>query len=316
MLKNFFTFFFLVATNVIFFAQNQIDKVSDDACPCISQISTEIKEKKKYKKIKECISSSILKIQMKNSLIKMTSKTMDTLNKYASEELPDSTLLMEDNYIIVVDKDYKEVEENLLRNCQSMKVLLASHDQKRRNSVSNKKTANEHYDLGQMFFKEGKYAIAIEHYKNAVAVDPKFAFAWDMIGYSYRKLNEYNEAIYYYKKSLEIDSKGKMPLINIAYAYEYNKDYDEAINAMNNYIHIYPNEGEGYYGRGRLYHIKGDYEQALDDTIKAYLMYSEINSPYARDAEYNISLFYNELKEAERLEVFDKIAKRYNLQID
>ncbi|RDY59865.1 tetratricopeptide repeat protein [Flagellimonas nanhaiensis] len=316
-MKYFFLIFCVFLTSANSFAQNQIEQISKEACPCIGGISTGIKEKKKFKKIKECISSSILTVQMKNSLLKMTSKVKDTLDHYASSELPDSLQIKDENNIIIeMDKDYDEVEEHLLRNCDAMKTLMASSDVESRNSVSNKKNAKEHYDKGQMFFSEGKYAIAIEHYKNAVEEDSKFAFAWDMIGYSYRKLEEYDKAIHNYEKSLEIDPKGKMPLINIAYAYEYKNDLDNAIKAMNNYIEVYPDEAEGYYGRGRLYHLEGDYEQALDDTMKAYIIYSKMNSPYARDAEHNLGMFYNELKEAGRLEIFETIAKKHNIQIN
>lgn len=292
--------------------KTQLERVSNESCKCIKNIRIDIKEKKKFKEIKECITSANLSIQLLDGL--GIEKKLDSV--VSNNAQIDSVFVDGDREIIIdVDKDYREIEEYLLRNCEAMKTLMASRDLETRNSVSNRKKARKDYDRGQAFFSQGKYAIAIEHYKNAVNKDSKFAFAWDMIGYSYRKLGEYDRAIENYKKSLEIDPKGKMPLINIAYAYEFKEEYDNAISAMNNYIRIYPKEAEGYYGRGRLFHLKGDYENALDDTMNAYLKYIDAGSPYARDAEKNLGMFYNELEEAGKIDLFEKIAKKYNIKI-
>jgi cytochrome c-type biogenesis protein CcmH/NrfG len=37
--------------------------------------------------------------------------------------------------------------------------------------------------------------------------DPEFAFAWDNLGISYRRLNNYDKAIDAYSKSIAIDPK-------------------------------------------------------------------------------------------------------------
>jgi hypothetical protein len=65
-----------------------------------------------------------------------------------------------------------------------------------------------------------------------------------------------------------------------------------------------------------MYHNKGDYENALDNTMKAYVLYNEISSPYARDAESNLELFYRELKEKGQLDLFKKIAKKHNITFE
>ena len=290
-----------------------VEKVAKESCACIGEIKVDIKDEKKYKQIKECIGSANMTVQLLSGL--GIEKTLDSISN--GGEVVDSVLVNGDKEIIIdIDQNYKEIEEYLLRNCEAMKTLMASKDEKNKHSVSRKKKAKKAYDQGQMFFQEGKYAIAIEHYKNAVAIDPKFAFAWDMIGYSYRKLGDYDKAIENYEKSLEIDPKGKMPLINIAYAHEFKGDFDGGIEAMNHYISIYPEEAEGYYGRGRLYHKKQDYRRALDDMMKAYKLYTEVGSPYARDAESNLGLFYRELEGQSNLELFFEMAKKHDIKVD
>ena len=307
-----FTFLF-IATFSVYSQSELVERVANESCSCIGEIRIDIKEEKKYEKIKECITSANMTVQLLNGL--GIEKSLDSISK--SEDVVDSVMAKGDKEIIIdIDKDYKEIEEYLLKNCAAMKTLMASRDLKNRHSVSRKKKAKKAYDKGQMFFQEGKYAIAIQHYKNAVAIDPKFAFAWDMIGYSYRKLGEYDKAIENYQKSLEIDPKGKMPLINIAYAHEFKGDFDSAIEAMNNYIEIYPDEAEGYYGRARLYHKEQDYRSALDDMMKAYTLYNKVGSPYARDAESNLGLFYRELEEQNSLDLFFEMAKKHDIKVE
>lgn len=306
-----------ITVNSVVSQTTGIEKVSDEACNCISNIKTTIQETTKFERIKECISASILSEQLQNSLLNSLEKTTDTLASYSAENLPDSLQIEEEGDIVInADKNYKEIEEHLLRSCEPMQILLSSRDLKSENSISNRKRAQVLYDKGQLFFEKGQFENAIREYRKALKVDENFAFAWDMLGYSYRKLGEYDEAIKYYRKSLEIDPKGKMPLINIAYASEFNKDYPGAIKAMDNYINVYPNDAEGYYGRGRLYHLTKDYKNGLNDMFKAYLMYKEANSPYAQDAEHSIGLFYRDMQKEGKIELFNKIAKKHNIEIN
>jgi cytochrome c-type biogenesis protein CcmH/NrfG len=53
--------------------------------------------------------------------------------------------------------------------------------------------------------------------------DPEFAFAWDNLGISYRRLNNYDKAIDAYSKSIAIDPKWINAATNIAVAYIHKK---------------------------------------------------------------------------------------------
>ena len=196
-----------------------------------------------------------------------------------------------------------------------MKRLMMNESEERENSVSNKKKAIRYYNEGQDLYRQGNFKKAIKKYKKAVKEDENFAFAWDMIGLSYRQLQQYGKAIEHYNKSLEVQPGGKVPLMNIPVAYEYLKEYEKAITGYENFMKVFPGDPEGYYGLGRIYHLQGDYENALENMCKAYLIYKELNSPYIRDAGQNIALFYNELKQQNRLDIFEKAAKKYNIQI-
>jgi tetratricopeptide (TPR) repeat protein len=50
----------------------------------------------------------------------------------------------------------------------------------------------------------GKYDDAIEILEDIVDDNPKHADAWNLMGYSHRKLGEYDDALEYYEKALKL----------------------------------------------------------------------------------------------------------------
>ncbi len=238
---------------VIFFsalfvsAQDEdIKKVSDESCSCISEISLNIEKTEANEKIKSCISTAILSNQIKGDLLGQIRKSVDvsTLSK------ENDSIVDEDNkdITIIVDKNYDEIEEYLLRNCEKLKILIASDNKEFDNSYSTNKKALKLYDEGVTFFKERNYKKVAPKFKKALKEDKKFGFAWDNLGMCQRQLRDYKEAIKSYNESLNLDPSGRMPLMNIPVVYEYLKDYDKAIKAYKRFSDIYPKDPEGHYG--------------------------------------------------------------------
>lgn len=290
--------------------------ISEDACGCMEQVDLTSPKSEQYEKIKSCISSSILSYQLMKSLQNLSKNTNDSISQ-PSENLTNALKdsVQQINIEIVADKNFKEVEAYSLRNCEALKHIMASNNEKSESSVSDKKKAIEFYNKGQQYYAKGNYGNAIVEFSKAVKKDKNFAFAWDNLGLCYRKQGQNKQAIDCYNKSLEIDPTGKMPLTNIPIAYEMMKDYDNAIKSYEKLIAKYPEDPEGFYGIGRMYHLKTDYENALDNMMHAYILYKEQNSPYVHDAESNIALFYRELEAKGQLDVFHKAAKKYNIKI-
>lgn len=315
-MKNSLIIFF---TSLIFSGmtaqENEIIAISEDACECMEEIDLETSKSDQYEGINSCISDAILSHQLMQSLKNIPEISKDSIPN-ASESITgiSKDSVQQINIEIVTDKNYKEIEAYSLRNCSVMKRIMASDNTKSESSVSDKKKAIEFYNKGQQYYEAGNYGNAIVEFSKAVKKDKNFVFAWDNLGLSYRKKGQLKEAIKSYEKSLAIDPNGKMPLMNIPVAYEKLTDYDNAIKGYKKLIEFYPDDPEGYYGIGRMFHIKKDYENALENTIKAYLLYQEQNSPYIHDAENNIRLYYHELNERGELEIFNRIAEKYNIK--
>ncbi len=258
---------------------------SNEACECISKIATD--SEAKNEQIKKCIGLSL--------------KNLDQIENVSAEKS--------------AELNYKNIENFLVQNCGSLKSIAFSENRKFKYASSDNVLAQLAYDDGMDYLNEEDYENAIIKFTKAVTIDEKFAFAWDNLGISHRKNQQYDKAIDAYLKSLEIYPEGRLPLLNIAIAYNLNKDYPEAIHYYKRFISIYAEDPEGYYGLGLILYTQDQQEEGLDNLIRAYTIYTAQNSPYRADAAKKIGYMYKDLKNQDKLEVFNKVADKYNLKV-
>jgi tetratricopeptide (TPR) repeat protein len=302
---------------LLFAQQENIELISAKACECITEIETILPIKERTDKVNSCIRSQIIANQANDILQQMLQKTKDTIAETNSKEGVDSLLVAEnDNLVIEIEKNFKEIQGYLLENCPRLKILLMADDRKLENSVSDNKKAQAFYKKGNEFFSQQKYMQALVQFNKAVKKDPDFAFAWDNMGICHRRLGNYESAIKCYQTSLKLDPKGRVPLMNMAVAYELLKDYKNAAVTYDRFMEIHQGDPEGPYGAGRMYFQLGKYEKALDNMFMAYFGYKDMESPYMADAENNIGFFYQELEKRDKLDIFMKVAKKYNIEIN
>jgi len=271
---------------VLGYAQDNNDEkllaVSNDACECISQI--EASSDAKNDNISDCITKSL-----------ETKKGNETNVKN--------------------DISYKMVETYLVQHCKPLKELAFTENKKFKYASSDNVLAQLAYDDGMEYINEGDTENAIQKFSKAVEIDPNFAFAWDNLGISYRKNKQYENAIAAYLKSLEIYPEGRLPLLNIAITYNLNQQYTEAVTHYEKFIDIFSDDPEGYYGLGLILYTQDQEEAGLDNLIRAYTIYTSQNSPYRADAAKKIGYMYKDLKNQDKLEVFQKVADKYNLKV-
>ena len=303
----------LLVFPVIAIAQDDdsIKTIGDKACECTKEISTDQVRDSIVSKINSCITTYIFEDQM----TKAVAETGELVEEVLSTK--NDTVVGEGKTItIIVDKDFDAIQQYMFENCYAVKVLMTSNNAESKYSMSKNKKALQFYEEGEAHLRREEYDMAIVSFNKAVKKDPKFAFAWDNLGISYRRRGNYKEAIKCYEKSLEVDPTGKLPLQNLGIAYEYLEDYKKSAEVYDKYILQYPNDPEGYYGAGRMYYYAGDYAKGVDNAFKAYLMYKEMQSPYISDAQNVISVFYKDLKEKGKLDIFTEAAKNNNIQIN
>ena len=282
--------FFITFTS---YSQNDntadIKNISDNACNCISKISSSNNEKND--EVNNCISKSLVKTQKSDK---------ETNPKEVDSE----------------SESFKKIQSYIVDNCDALKNLMFAENQEHKHSTSNNVLAQLAYDDGMDYMNENDFENAIIKFKKATTIDPDFAYAWDNLGVSYRITNQHEKAINAYEKSLKIDPKGRLPLMNIAVAYNLDKDFKKAIKYYKKFISVYKEDPEGYYGLGLILYTNDKQEEGLDNLIHAYTIYTAQNSPYGSDAAKKIGYMYNDLKKQNKQDIFNKVAEKYNLSVE
>lgn len=313
-------FSLVVLINLNLFAQKEKDKAkpdideneilknySDEACKCIDSIHVFDKTKGEVsEEIKSCIDKQVLAYQIVLSF--------NNALKNEKDSLKTTEIIITDNKESEQYREYYyDIERFLMENCDALKQKVAADDKTRINSMSTNEEAIAFYDEGVILYEKANFEKAKKTFQKALDIDPKFAFAWDNLGLSYRQLGDYDKAIECYQKSLEIDPYGTLPLQNIAVAYEYKKEWNNALKAYQRLAEIDENNPETYYGMGRIYALQEELEKALDNICIAYVLYVKLNSPYRADAENILSYLYGQMKAQGKEDRFDEILDSHHI---
>jgi tetratricopeptide (TPR) repeat protein len=118
--------------------------------------------------------------------------------------------------------------------------------------------ARDQLNKGVQSYKNAQYEAAIEHFKNAVALDPSLLNAQIYLATAYAQQyvpgaeTEDNkrfatQAINEYKKVLAVDASNINSVKGIAYLYLQEKDWAQAKEFYNKAVQIDPNDPESYY---------------------------------------------------------------------
>lgn len=283
-----------------------LKNISEEICECVKKIEEFNKTSiQKNQEIKDCIDPKVVVYQTIAGL------QNPEIQEDGSQKIQVSTNPESDIY----RKYYRELETYTLRNCEEMKILTGSHNEVQQNSISTDPHAVKFYEEGTDLMQSEKFEKAVKKLKKAVEIDPKFAWAWDHLGLTYRYMGKLDEAIEAYETSLLINPDGPMPAQNLAIVYEYKQDFGKALYYYNRIIERYPENPEGYYGAARMHVFLEEHETAADKGAKAYNLYIIQNSPYRDDAEHLLRVIYTDMKEKGKEDRFLDILKQNNIDI-
>jgi len=135
----------------------------------------------------------------------------------------------------------------------------------------NKLKARDQLNKGVQAYKGANYEQAIEHFKNAVGLDPDLKVAKMYLATAYAQqyvpgvdtpenLRNAQQAIEEYKNVLQNDAQNVTSLKGIAFLYMQQKKFDEARDYYKKAIQADPNDPETYYSVGVI-----DWSQAYKD---------------------------------------------------
>ncbi|KQC09652.1 MAG: hypothetical protein APR62_13900 [Smithella sp. SDB] len=138
-------------------------------------------------------------------------------------------------------------------------------------------TAEEYFNRGNFFRKQGDLAQAISDYTNAIRVNSNYAKAYYNRGNVYVKQGNLAQAISDYTKAVEINPDYSEAYYNRGNTYEKQGNLAQAVSDYSSAIKINPKYAAAYCNRGNAYQTQGNLQQALSDYNKAI----EINPDFA-----------------------------------
>ena len=95
--------------------------------------------------------------------------------------------------------------------------------------------------LGQFYFGQQKYDLAIQHLKKSTELNPQYSSSYNMLGYSNRNLENFDEAEKAFKKYIELIPDDPNPYDSYAEMLSKQGRYEEAITQYEKALAIDPN---------------------------------------------------------------------------
>ena len=141
-------------------------------------------------------------------------------------------------------------------------------------------TAVQWNEKGMEGYNRKDYQGAIEYFRKAIELDPKYANPWNNMGSAYGKLGDYNKQIECCRKAIELDPKFASPWNNMGYVYNELGDYNKAIECCQKAIKLDPKYATPWNNMGFSYGKLGDYNKAIECCRKATELDPKFASPW------------------------------------
>ncbi len=177
---------------------------------------------------------------------------------------------IEPNHVINIPKDLKQPILNHLQKYHNISTNTIYNDLHGFIKYQNvHQSASAEFFKGLMSQKEKDYSKAIEHYSNAIKLNPQMVSAYNNRGAAYSDTGAYDCAIEDLNKAITLNSNNAKAHNNRGLAYLSIGAYDRAIEDLNKAIELDPNDAEAYNNRGNAYGGTDEIDHAIKDLNKA-----------------------------------------------
>jgi tetratricopeptide (TPR) repeat protein len=154
------------------------------------------------------------------------------------------------------------------------------------------------FGLGNLFSELTRYQEAIDAYRRAIELDSTDAWFYHNLALVYEKMDQYQLAVSSYKQALERHSENADQAItwhNLGLIYHQWGRYQEAVAAFRQAIRLDPMSALPWNSLGGVYRELNQQEQ----TVKAYRRAIELDPTYAQPYN-NLGFYYEQLGEYEQ----------------
>jgi len=179
-----------------------------------------------------------------------------------------------------------------------------------------------HNQLGQFYFGQQDYKMAVDHLKKASELAPDFSSPYNMMGYSYKNLGDYPEAEKTFRKYIEFIPNDPNPYDSYAELLMKEGKYEESIAQYKKALEINPHFAASRIGIATNYDYMGKHDEARNECEKLYSMARDDGD--RRAALFTMAVSYvdegNYDKALESLQkeydIADKISDHGNMSAD
>lgn len=88
--------------------------------------------------------------------------------------------------------------------CAVLALAGAAHADPATSPGTAEEEARRFFEQGLEHSRHPRWELAIQAYRRAVQVDPRFVEAWTNLGYAYRKLKDYTRSVEAYRRALDL----------------------------------------------------------------------------------------------------------------
>jgi tetratricopeptide (TPR) repeat protein len=120
-----------------------------------------------------------------------------------------------------------------------------------------------HYNLGTALYAKGQVDEAMQHYRRAIALDPKYAAAHNNLGLALKAKGQLDEAIAAFRRAIALDPKLAVAHNNLGTALYAKGQVDEAIAAFRQAIKLDPKYANAHNNLGNALYDKGQVDEAI-----------------------------------------------------
>ena len=188
---------------------------------------------------------------------------------------------IEPDYVINIPKDLKQPILNHLQKYHNISTNTIYNDLHGFIFYQNvHQSAYAEFFKGLMSQEKKDYSKVIEHYSNAIKLNPQMVPAYNNRGTAYSEKGAYDRAIEDYNKAIQSTPNEASFYSNRGLAYSEKGKNDRAIEDLNKAIELNPNYAKAYLGRSIVYTKKEEFNLAIEDLNKAIGLNPELAAAY------------------------------------
>ncbi len=159
--------------------------------------------------------------------------------------------------------DYRKAEEELKK---SLSIKMNVYE--------------PHYHLATVYYAQGNFESAAEHYENAIKIRPDSAEALNNLAYLYTEKNSNIEkAIAMAEAAVQLEKNNASYIDTLGWAYYRNGDHEKALALLLKANQLVPGQGEVLLHVGRVYLDKNDFASAITYLREAFKADPKLKDP-------------------------------------